>query len=188
MGRRRRGRHEARVVLGCSGRLGGHALDALHVVTGVLTYRNPMLGLQDWWAVPLFVGAGLALGLGHRHAAIPLSRAQTLPPTNLRSALLGFGALVFCYGSSGLLQSWPLADLIVYLSIFMGAVYFVDDRARPTLLVHAVGAALLGPAVEIYISSTGAFSYVHPDVFGVAYWLPGIYVNAPSAAISWIVV
>jgi hypothetical protein len=45
-----------------------------------------------------------------------------------------------------------------------------------------VGAGIIGPAVEIAISSTGAFSYTHPDVAGVALWLPGIYLNAALAA------
>ncbi len=167
------------------GALGGLValpLDALHVVTGVLTYRNPMLGLQDWWAVPLFVGAGLALGLGHRHAALPLSRRQTLPASSLAAAMAGLLSLVFCYASSGFLQSWPLLALFIYCVIFTVAVFLVDPRARPTLLVHAVGAGLIGPAVEIFISSTGAFTYGHPDVFGVAYWLPGIYINAAMGA------
>jgi hypothetical protein len=175
-------------LLGFWGLLGGLValpLDALHVVTGVLTYQDPVLGLQDWWAVPLFIGAGLALGFGHRFAAVPLSHMTARkrpPPATLGAAGLGLLALVFAYGSSGLLQGWPLVAFFVYVAVFVAAVIAVDKDARPALVLHALGTAIIGPLVEVAISSTGAFSYTHPDVWGVAIWLPGIYLNAGVAS------
>lgn len=166
---------------GLAGGLVAIPLDALHVVTGVLTYKDPVLGLQDWWVIPLFVGAGIVLGFSHRHVATPLS-AQTPTSVPLSAAFLGLAALVFAYGSSGILQTWPVVALVVYVGVFVVAVVAVDRRARASLLLHGIGAAIVGPAVEIAISSTGAFTYAHPDVAGVALWLPGIYLNAAVAS------
>lgn len=162
-------------------------LDALHVVTGVLTYRSPDLGLQAFWAVPLFASAGLALGMGHRHSATPLAlrfygTSRSLPPSTTWAALGGLAALVFAYASSGALQDTPVTALLVYVAVWVVIVWRVDSDARPALILHSLGSALVGPLVEIAISSTGAFTYARPDVFGVALWLPGIYLNAGAAS------
>jgi hypothetical protein len=166
-------------------------LDALHVATGVLSYGAPTawmpLSLQAWWAIPLFVGSGLALGLGHRHVATRVAAATTsslgpLPPATLLGALLGVLALITSYASSGALQAWPWLALAIYAAIWAVAVLLVDARARRALVLHSVGAAVAGPAVEIALSSAGAFHYAHPDVLGVAIWLPGIYLNAGAAS------
>lgn len=155
----------------------------LHVKTGVLGYAQPSwwmpFGLQAWWVLPLYAGAGLALGLGHRNVA---SRFAAPPPTSLAAVLLGFAALVVAYGSSGLVQSWPRIALVVYVALFAVALVVVDQAARTSLALHGIGTAIAGPAVEAIISSTGAFHYAHPDVAGVAIWLPGIYLNAATAS------
>ena len=160
-------------------------LDALHVATGVLHYTTPKpwmpFGLQDWWAVPLFVGAGVSLGYGHRHVAAPLARTP-LPSSTLTGALIGLAALVFAYASSGLLQAWPALALAVYTAVWLAVVVGVDRSARRALVLFSLGTAVVGPAVEAALSASGAFAYTHPDVFGVALWLPGIYLNAGAAA------
>ena len=169
-----------------AGALVGVPLDALHVVTGVLTYRDPDMGLQAWWVIPLFAGAGLTLGLPHRHATIPLAaklgEARPLPPTTTAGALAGFACLVVAYASSGALQSWPMLALGVYVVIWALIVARIDPAARTALVLHSLGTAAIGPVVEMLISATGAFSYTTPDFLGVAAWLPGIYLNAGAAA------
>jgi hypothetical protein len=158
-------------------------LDMLHVVTGVLSYAHPTpwmpFGLQAWWVLPLYACAGLALGLGHHNVA---SRLVTPASTSRVAVALGFASLVASYGSSGLLQSWPVAALVAYVALFVVALVVVDKAARPSLALHGIGTAVVGPAVEALISSTGAFHYAHPDFAGVVLWLPGIYLNAATAS------
>ena len=164
-------------------------LDTLHVVTGVLSYPAPTawmpLGLQAAWVIPLYACAGLALGLGHRHVATPLAarlRGGAVPPASLAAALAGLGALVVAYASSGALQTWPAVALVLYVAIFAVVVARVHADARPALVLHALGAAAVGPVIEMTLSASGAFAYAHPDVGGVALWLPGIYLNAGAAS------
>ena len=165
-------------------------LDALHVVTGVLSYRSPELfGVQAFWVLPLFACAGLALGMGHRHSAVPLATrffAATVRPTTTWAALGGLGALLLAYASSGALQGTPIIALFGYVALWSIVVWRVDADARPALILHSLGAAIVGPLVEMAISSTGAFTHAHNDIFGVPLWLPGIYLNAAAGSIlSW---
>ena len=161
-------------------------LDALHVVTGVLSYRSPELfGVQAFWVLPLFACAGLALGMGHRHSAVPLATrffAATVRPTTTWAALGGLGALLLAYASSGALQGTPIIALFGYVALWSIVVWRVDADARPALILHSLGAAIVGPLVEMAISSTGAFTHAHNDIFGVPLWLPGIYLNAAAAS------
>lgn len=160
-------------------------LDALHVVMGAITYRSPDLGLQAYWAVPLFACAGIAFGMGHRHSAVPLAQrffAATVRPTTTWAALGGLGVLVFAYASSGALQDTPIIALFTYVAVWCVVVWRVDADARPALILHSLGGAIFGPLVEMAISSTGAFTHTHADMFGVALWLPGIYLNAGAAS------
>lgn len=44
----------------------------------------------------------------------------------------------------------------------------------------AAATAIAGPAVEVTLTSIGAFGYAAPDVLGVPVWLPALYlVSAP---------
>src|SRR5258706_10867204 len=138
------------------------------------------LALRPLWLVRRDAAAGIAMASGHRQGTIPL--AGRPPPTSLFAALAGLGALVFAYASSGLLQAWPWAALAAYVVVWLAIVWRVHGEARRSLVLHSLGTAAIGPLVEIVISSTGAFTYAHPDVAGVALWLPGIYLNAAAAS------
>lgn len=163
-------------------------LDALHVVTGAITYRSPDLGLQAFWAVPLFMGAGLGMGFGHRFIATPLTRrfcghpADGMPRSTSWGAAAGLVALVTVYAASGPLRAHPEAALALFIAMWAAIVWRVHPDARATLLVHSLSTAIIGPLVEIGISSTGAFSHASHELFGVALWLPGIYLNAAAAS------
>ncbi len=41
--------------------------------------------------------------------------------------------------------------------------------------------AITGTLIEMILVAAGAFTYLHPDVFGVPYWLPYIYAIASLA-------
>jgi hypothetical protein len=40
---------------------------------------------------------------------------------------------------------------------------------------------LTGTVVEMILVAHGLYSFVHPDILGVPYWLPGIYTVAALA-------
>ena len=172
-----------------AGVLVGLPLDLLHVASGVLRYTPATswmpFGLQAWWAVPLFAGAGAALGLGHRHGATRIAAATgapSMPVATGMAALAGVVALVFAYASSNALAPWPVTALMAYVAVWLFVVARVHPDARRALVLHSLGTAVVGPVVEALLVSQGMFEYAHPDVAGVAFWLPGIYLNAGAAA------
>jgi hypothetical protein len=67
---------------------------------------------------------------------------------------------------------------LLYLAV---ALALTAGHAQRALLLHAAGAAILGPMVEALISHAGGFHYLVPGVFGVPVWLPALYLNAAVA-------
>jgi hypothetical protein len=158
----------------------GTALDALHVLTGVLAYPHPTLGLQDWWVPALFASAGIALCEGHRRVAVVLA-GRTPPWASTRDTAACVLLLVAVYGSSGLLKAWAHTAALLYVALFAMAWRLTAQQARRALMIHAAGAAVMGPLVEILISKAGGFHYLVPDVAGIPIWLPPLYMNAAVA-------
>ena len=65
--------------------------------------------------------------------------------------------------------------VIIYVNFWVMA-----GRGWQNLLLSVV-TAITGTLVEMVLVAAGAFSYVHPDVLGVPYWLPCIYMCASLA-------
>lgn len=157
-------------------------LDALHVWSGVIVPARPGF---DVAAVPLFGAGAIAMGLGHRGLALPLgalaSAQRTMPVSTGWAACLGGAAFVMSYASSSALAHTPIVALLTDVALWSVIVARVDGRARAALVIFSLGAALLGPAFESALASSGAFAYAAPDFAGVPLWLPGIYLNAGAA-------
>lgn len=169
------------VVWAVLGAVFGTALDALHVVTGTLSYAHPVMGLQDWWVVPQFAIAGILLGETHRRVAVPLS-GQKVPVASTGEMARGVVVFVVVYAASGFLKMMPAIALVLFTAAFIGGVLTTPKSAQRALLLHGLGAGLMGPAAEALISSTGTFHYTFPDVMGVPVWLPALYLNAARAS------
>lgn len=166
----------AAVILAAIGATLGPVLDYLHVVTGAIRYPPPVETVP-WWVPLLYTGAALAIGLSHPALDPWLQRRRTQPLT--RGRVLG-GFLVF-------LSVWLLSGAIHLPSAVVAAIL-----APPSLaawwwldrtwqgLGQALATAAGGCLVEITLSHAGLFSHTHPDMLGVAFWLPWIYVAASS--------
>ncbi len=79
--------------------------------------------------------------------------------------------------SAGELDSWEKVGLL-------GVIYFnfwvMAGRSWQNLVLSIV-TAITGTLVEMVLVAAGAFSYVHPGMLGVPYWLPCIYMCASLA-------
>lgn len=148
------------------GGIGGAALDQIHVRMGVLYYATPLWFDQAWWVVPLFGAATVATITGARMWV-------DASPTMREHELLDAGSwFVAAYWASGQWQAHPIGLLVAYVIAFL-----VRTQHRPTWW-FALALAVCGLVVEATISATGAFSYYHPDLFGLPLWLPGLYLHA----------
>jgi hypothetical protein len=159
------------------GAIGGTALDALHVISGIERYAMPVLfGLLAWWVPLLFGGASLAIGTSH-----PLldshfgSREQTR--TLIRSSA-ELGWLVLAY----LLSAGPLPSLVKVglLALVFLVFWLLAGRGWSHLLLAAMTAGV-GTGIEVLLVHVGAFSYLQPDLGGVPFWLPCLYLYASLA-------
>ena len=150
----------------------GTLLDGIHAYGDVLSYPHPAFGRWAWF-VPLEFGLlGAAACL-----LVPLfeqRRADPAPPSV--PAALGELALFTClYLASALLDGHAAPALAAGLGA-LAAARLVLGRGGD--LPYVLLAAVLGPAGEAILSAAGAFSYTHPDLFGIPLWLPALWANA----------
>ncbi len=149
----------------------GVALDGLHTYTATTIYAHPVLLATAWWVPLLFAGGAVAMGL-----ARPLAErflARTPPPVSTASGAAGMSLFVLAYVLSGVLPVSTAVRVPVLAAVFAVA-WAVCDRSVLGVVLAAATAAV-GTSVEIALVRLGAFSYTHPDVAGVASWLPWLY-------------
>ena len=154
----------------------GTMLDALHVHSGVERYPMPVLFGLAWW-VPLLFGAA-AVAIGYSHPAVDPLLHRERPPRRLSSSFAELTWLLLAYLiSASALESIVKAGLLflIYFNFWL-----LTGGGWQSLLLSLV-TAITGTLIETILVASGAFSYLHPDVFGVPYWLPFIYACASLA-------
>ena len=154
----------------------GTSLDAFHVYSGVERYPAPVLFGVAWWVPPLFGAAVVAIGYSHPLVDPLLHHWQR--PRRLLFSIGELTWLVLAYLiAASILDSITKVGLlaIIYLNFWLLA-----GRSWQNLLLALV-TAITGTLVEMVLVSAGAFSYIHPDILGVPYWLPCIYACASLA-------
>jgi len=154
----------------------GTALDTLEVYSGVERYPRPVLFGVAWW-VPLLFGAA-AVAIGYSHPLVDPLILRTRPYHRLSVSIGELTWLVLAYLISvSPLDSLARAGLIalIYLNFWLLA-----GRSWQDLLLASV-TAVTGTLTEMILVNAGVFSYTHPDILGVPYWLPGLYACASLA-------
>lgn len=165
------------LALVAAGGLGGAACDQIHVRSAILRYRDPALLGQAWWVAPQF---GLAV-VAMVTLAGPL--AEAVPPAG--PAEVTGDALWFlaAYGASGAVgNSHPVALAATFVTLWALRLW-----RRPRPLPVAVVSVVLAAAGVLYegsVAATGAFHYVHPDVYHVPLWLAGLYLQGAPLLVS----
>lgn len=153
----------------------GTTLDAFHVFSHVERYASPTLLGVAWWVPMLFGCAAVAISYSHP-LLDPLLHHRRFCP--LFSSLSGLAWLpltyLICASFFDTLTKTVLVAL-VYCNFWLLA---GSDWQN---LVFSLVTAITGTLIEIILVAAGAFVYLHPDMLGVPYWLPGIYACASLA-------
>ena len=154
----------------------GTGLDAIDVFNHVERYSRPVLFGLAWW-VPLLFGAA-AVAIGYSHPLVDPLIGNTRSERRLSISLgeLTWLLLAQLVGAS-MLDSLAKTGLLVL--IFLNF-WLLAGRTWQNLLLALV-VAITGTLVEMTLVAAGAFSYLHPDMLGVPYWLPCIYACASLA-------
>ncbi len=149
----------------------------MHVATRTTAYTAPVLLGLAWWAPLLFGAAAVAMGLA-RPLAERMTGRMTTQPTSRRAAS---GLLLFALAyvvSSVLPLAPPLVAAIIGV-LFLCAWGIGDGSALGFCL--ALATAVIGTAVEIGLTSLGAFAHRDQEIAGVAAWLPALYATGQAA-------
>ncbi len=153
----------------------GTALDAFHVFTHVERYASPTLLGVAWW-VPLLFGCA-AVAISYSHPLLdPLLHHRRFRP--LFSSLLGLAWLPLAYLISASFFDTLTKTALILLIYFNFWLLAGSDWQN---LVFSLVTAITGTLIEMILVAAGAFAYLHPDMLGVPYWLPGIYACASLA-------
>jgi hypothetical protein len=145
----------------------GVLFDQIHVVGRVIAYRDPLLFGQPWW-VPVQYGLAAAAGylggrLVHRFTAVTFERVWVATAWFLAA-----------YLATAVFQRWPVVTALALVLVWLVRAV----RLGLPVVLFSLAVATLGVLWETGLTSTGAFSYRHPNLLGVAYWLPALYLNA----------
>lgn len=163
------------IFLFIGGAIVGSLCDQIHLQANVLYYAHPLLFGQAWWVALQYGLATTCAFLGARFF-LNLSKFS-YTQKNLISTFVWF---LGAYFASAFLQNY---------SIFLALLFFGIWGLRILLMRDVRGAiysclfAVIGTSYEILLVHIGLFTYTHPNMLGVPFWLPGLYLNAGLLAI-----
>jgi hypothetical protein len=157
------------VVAGVAGML----LDQIHVVSGVLLYRSPQLFGQPWWVGPQFGVATVAAYLGAGRF-IP---GATSYGRGGRGLARSGGWILGTYLATALVADWNVLLAGLLLMAWVGRVVF-ERGVCLRGAAYCVAVAAVGTTYEAALTASGAFQYHRPDLAGLPYWLPMLYLHA----------
>ena len=192
----------ATFVLALLGGTLGVLLDAWHVHTGTTRYAEPWVFGIATWTIPLFSSAGVLVGVvpvaveramhveisagvpgkPGRHNCVgsalrttPVEIARTTTPRIVVATAL----FVVAYLLTGVLRG---ATCAIVLALIALAIWQTTERPPAKIAFgHAALAGLGGALVEMTLVHFGAFFHTDARLFGVAPWLPLLYVCASLA-------
>ncbi len=153
----------------------GTALDAFHVFSHVERYPAPTLLGVAWWAPLLFGGAAVAIGYSHP-LVDPLLHHRRF--RSLVSSLLGLAWLPLAYVIGASFFD-TLTKTMLLLLVYCN--FWILSGSDWQNLVFSFVTAITGTLIEMILVAAGAFSYTHPDMLGVPFWLPCLYACASLA-------
>lgn len=158
--------------------------DALHVRAGTLSYPSPSLPTgQAWFVFPGFVAAFALMAAFHARGARWVGRVASTstsvlpgPARPFVEALVAFAAV---YGLSAYGHDDPGMLALLFYGAFAVRLAFTYDRVWA--LVLAIVLAVGGMVGEGLMTQAGLVTYAHDEVFGVPWWLGGLYMHGALA-------
>jgi hypothetical protein len=164
-------------VLALLGGTLGVMLDAWHVHTGTTRYAETwMFGIASW-TIPLFASAGVLVGV----VPVAVERAMHVEIARTTSARIVVATALFvvAYLLTGVLRG---ATCAIVLALIAVSIWQTTERPPAKIVfTHAALAGLGGALVEMTLVHFGAFFHTDARMFGVAPWLPLLYVCASLA-------
>ena len=158
--------------------------DAIHVFTDTLAYPQPLWLGQAFWVFPGFVIAFSAMSL--IYAGLVDNLGGTLRCEQSASGRASPLPFVECmtlfaitYALSGFGNFEPFLLGVLFYGTFL--IRLCASYERAFLLLIAVLLGVGGMFGEGLLIQFGLVEYRHVDIFGVPYWLGGLYMHGAFA-------
>ena len=160
--------------------------DVVHVLTKT-TFYNPsqleytLFGIIPYWVPLLFGFGGVGAGIHTRLVRNKFPRKREVKTSQV---LISACVFIGMYFLSGLLPKTWITDAVLLLCS-VGLFAFVGDLTVGGVL-QALGVMIGGTGFEIFLIHQDVFSYtdLHNELFGVAPWLPFLYLGVAVSADS----
>ena len=168
------------VILALIGAAVATLCDGIHVYTGTLAYPEHNWFGQPWWVFPNFFVVFVAMALVYRllSGVMPGTAASTRPG-DLRAFIETLTLFALVYILSGFGNRDPLALCLVFYISF--ALRWLVTYDRGFMLVLSVLMAIGGMVGEGLLTKMDMVHYREPDIFGVPWWLGGLYMHGAFA-------
>lgn len=157
--------------------------DACHVYTQTLSYPHPMFAGQAFWVFPGFFFAFLLMAFTSvwliKRCRSVMTVAVSQTSGNLQVMVESLITFVVVYLLSGFGNESPYLLVLIFYGTFFMRLSVTYERNWAFLLALILGIG--GMFVEGLLSLFGEVTYRHVDVFGVPYWLGGLYMHGALA-------
>ena len=157
--------------------------DANHVFTGALSYPKPFLFGQAWFVFPGFIVAFTFMGLNYLFAPTLFPKTATSTESTRAGSLSLFveNLLFFMmvYLLSGFGNQEPVLLSVIFYASFLARWLFTYERAF--IMLFAIVLGIGGMFVEGAMTQFDLLHYREPEIFGVPYWLGGVYMHGALA-------
>lgn len=163
-------------ILFLTGAVLGSGLDALLVIGQVENYPFSNLFVLPWW-VPLLFGTATVI-IAYAHLLFMPLLGHMRRPETLTTAIVEQGWLLLSYLLLCIHMDTPSKTLLLGILCFQ--FWLLGKKSWQNLLVSTV-IAITGTLIEMILVAARIFAYTQPDLFGVPYWLPVLYLCASFA-------
>ncbi|MCF8276247.1 MAG: hypothetical protein K9J17_05875 [Flavobacteriales bacterium] len=157
--------------------------DANHVFTETLSYPKPFLFGQAWFVFPGFVVAFSFMGLNYIYAPFFFPKAATSTQSTSAGSLPVFAdsliLFMMVYLMSGFGNDEPVMLSIIFYASFLLRWLFTYERFF--ILLFAILLGIGGMVVEGAMTQIDLVHYRQPEIFGVPFWLGGVYMHGALA-------
>ena len=157
--------------------------DANHVFTETLSYPKSFVFGQAWFVFPGFVVAFTFMAINYLFAPTLFPKAATSAKSTSSGSLPVFveSLLLFMmvYLLSGFGNHYPNLLSVIFFSSFFIRLAFSYEKTF--ILLFAVLLGVGGMTVEGAMTQFDLVHYREPEIFGVPYWLGGVYMHGALA-------
>lgn len=157
--------------------------DANHVLTGTLSYPQPFILGQGWFVFPGFFFAFTVMAINYHYTTklfpSSLSRESSFSAGNAAPFVEALLFFMVVYLMSGFGNHYSaLLSVIFFIGFFIRLLFTYD---KGFIFLFAVLLGVGGMLVEGAMTKFDLVHYREPEIFGVPYWLGGVYMHGALA-------